>query len=161
MSTATGRRAIALFLTLSFPLALAGPDAGMEAYRAGDFERARQEWLALAERGVAEAAYNLGLLHDLGKGVDPDPAEAHRWYLRAAEAGYAGAQYRVAEMYEKGEGVRADRIQAHLWLRLAGRQKYKDARKRRRKVAERMTPEQIAYADMLARHRRAGRPDEQ
>jgi len=142
------------------PLSLADFESGMAAYRSGDFESARREWRALADQGVVEAAYNLGLLHQQGKGVPADPTVAHGWYLRAAEGGYARAQYRVAEMYEAGEGIRADLIQAHLWFREAGRQKYLDAKKRRRKVADRMTPEQIAYAEMLARHRKRGRPGE-
>ena len=64
------------------------------------------------------------------------------------------AQYRVAELYEKGQGTRKDLIQAHFWFGVAGAEKYSDARKRRRKVAQGMTPEQIAYADMLLRHRK-------
>jgi len=101
-----------------------------------------------------EAQFNLGLLHQKGRGVAQDLSAAHAWYLRAAEGGYARAQYRVAELYEAGEGVRRDLIQAHLWFRIAGEQKYEDAKKRRKRVAERMTPEQIALADMQARHRR-------
>ena len=89
-----------------------------------------------------------------GKGIPVDLEQAHQWYLRAAEQDYVRAQYRVAEMYEKGEGLRKDLIQAYFWFRVAGTDKYSDARKRRRKVAESMTPEQIAYADMLVRHRK-------
>jgi TPR repeat protein len=103
---------------------------------------------------MVEAQYNLGLLHYEGKGTPVDPGAAHAWFLQAAERGYARAQYRVAEMYESGDGVRKDLIQAHFWFRQAGDQKYEDARKRRRKVAKKMTPKQIAYADMLARHRK-------
>ncbi len=127
--------------------------AGLQAYAEGDFAAAEREWHPLAESGMVEAQYNLGLLHQQGKGVARDAAVAHAWYLRAAEAGYARAQYRVAEMYEAGEGVRSDLIQAHLWFTMAGRDKFSDARKRRRRVADRMTPEQIARAEMLARHR--------
>jgi TPR repeat protein len=63
-------------------------------------------------------------------------------------------------MYENGDGIRKDLIQAHFWFRVAGDQKHADARKRRRRVAKRMTPEQIAYADMLARHRKRDRKSE-
>jgi len=131
--------------------------AGMEAYERGDFETALAEWRPLAEQGVAEAQYNLGLIHQHGKGVAADPVVAHGWYLKAAEGGYARAQYRVAEMFESGQGVREDLVQARFWFTVAGEQRYEDARKRRRKVADKMTQEQIAYADMLVRHRKQER----
>jgi TPR repeat protein len=128
--------------------------AGMAAYERGDFLTALQQWRPLADAGMVEAQYNLGLLNYEGRGTPEDPAEAHAWFLKAAEQGFARAQYRVAEMFETGDGVRKDLIQAHLWFRLAGDQKHADARKRRRRVAKSMTPKQIAYADMLARHRK-------
>ena len=144
-------------LAICLPLALpAGADfkAGMEAFEQGDFEGALREWRSAAEQGMGEAQYNLGLLYYHGKGVPVDLEQAHQWYLRAAEQDYVRAQYRIAEMYETGEGVRKDPIQAYFWFRVAGAEKYSDARKRRRKVAQGMTPEQIAYADMLVRHRK-------
>jgi len=125
--------------------------AGLEAYERAEYATALHEWQPLADAGVVEAQFNLGLLYYLGRGVRRDVAVAHAWFLRAAKAGYARAQYRVAEMYELGDGVRKDFVQAHYWFRLAGDQKEGDAKKRRRRLAKKMTPEQIAYADMLAR----------
>jgi TPR repeat protein len=151
------RIAIALLCGAAVFPALADFKAGMEAYERGDFETALAEWRPPAERGMAEAQYNLGLMHQHGKGVTADPAAAHGWYLKAAEGGYARAQYRVAEMFESGHGVRKDLVQARLWFSVAGEQRYEDARKRRRKVADKMTQEQIAYADMLLRHRKRDR----
>ena len=126
----------------------------MEAFEQGDFDTALREWRPAAEEGMVEAQYNLALIYYHGNGIPVDLEQAHQWYLRAAEQNYVRAQYRVAEMYEKGEGLRKDLIQAYFWFRVAGKEKYSDARKRRRKVAQMMTPEQIAYADMLVRHRK-------
>ena len=145
-----------LCVAVACPL-LADFHAGMEAYARGDFETALAEWRPLADGGMAEAQYNLGLIHQHGKGVAADLAAAHGWYLSAAEGGYARAQYRVAEMFESGQGVREDLVQARVWFTIAGEQRYSDARKRRRKVADRMTAEQIAQADMLVRHRKRAR----
>jgi len=133
--------------------------AGMQAYGQGDFETALSEWRPAAQEGLAEAQFNLALLYYHGKGVALDLEQAHQWYLRAAEQDFLRAQYRVAEMYEKGEGVRKDLIQAYFWFRVAGAEKYSDSRKRRRRVAQEMTPEQIAYADMLGRHRKRDAKD--
>jgi TPR repeat protein len=139
-----GAGSAALFALLA-TLVVVGParadfKTGLEAYQGGDYATAQAEWLPLAEAGMVEAQYNIGLMYEHGQGYDVDLAAAHPWYLKAAEGGYARAQYRVAEMYEEGEGIRTDLIQAHFWFRQAGDQRYENAKKRRRKVADKMTP---------------------
>jgi TPR repeat protein len=145
---------VVALLLVSGPWVQADFASGMQAFESGDFVAAREQWLPLAEAGMVEAQYNLGLLYYHGKGLAADLTEAHRWYLLAAEAGYARAQYRAAEMYEAGEGVRKDLIQAHFWFRMAGAQRHADAKKRKKHVAKKMTPEQIAYSDLLMRQRK-------
>ena len=48
-----------------------GPDfnKGVAAYESGDFATALREWRPLAEQGVADAQYNLGVMYDKGEGV--------------------------------------------------------------------------------------------
>ena len=46
-----------------------------------------------ANRGDAEAQFNLALCYDEGKGVAIDQAEAVRWSRRAADQGDASAQH--------------------------------------------------------------------
>lgn len=131
--------------------ALADFQVGMDAYRAGDFETAYREWLPLAEQGSAMAAFNLGLLHEQGKGRPADLALAAEWYLRAAEGGFVRAQYTIAGMLESGRGVERDVVQAYKWFKLAGEQRYEDARKRRKKLADTMTSTELALGEMWAR----------
>ena len=146
-----------LVAALSVP-AFADFDAGMKAFERKDYAVAFEQWRPLAEQGMIEAQYNLGLLYFNGYGVEPDPAEALKWYLAAAEQGYARAQYRVAEIYEADSGnIEQDLIQAHFWFSLARNRKYLDAKKRTRRVAHRMTPEEIAQSEMLLRHRKQER----
>ena len=76
---------------------------------------ARQIWTGLAERGDGEAGYLVGLLYDLGNGVQPDAAAAYRWYLRAAEAGIPAAAFNVAVLLDSGRGVGRDLSAAALW----------------------------------------------
>jgi TPR repeat protein len=102
-------------------------DAGSDAYNAGDYETAFENWLPLAERGDASAQYNLGIMYDNGYGVPQDYAEAVRWYRLAAEQGYASAQFNLALMYRNGEGVPQDDAEAVRWYRLAAEQGYADA----------------------------------
>ena len=75
-----------------------------------------------AEQGNARAQYNLGLMHDNGKGVPQDDGEAVKWYRLAAEQGYAPAQLNLGVMYSKGEGVPQDYAEAVKWHRLAAEQ---------------------------------------
>jgi hypothetical protein len=123
-------------------------DAGMEAYKSGDYATAREKWRPLAEQGMVEAQFNLGLLLKNGQGAPPDPVEAARWFLAAAEQGFRKAQFNLAELYEQGIGVEADRIQAYRWFKLAEDGKVPGARKRRKSTAKQMTPKEIALGDL-------------
>ena len=81
-----------------------------------------QETKRLAERGLAFAQVNLGLMYDNGDGVPENDAEAVRWYRLAAEQGYASGQYNLALMYDLGEGIPEDDAEAVRWYRLAAEQ---------------------------------------
>ena len=63
--------------------------AGLEAYNAGNYEAALEEWRPLAEQGDAGAQYNLGFMYSNGEGVPQDYAEAAKWYRMAADPGAA------------------------------------------------------------------------
>ena len=95
---------------------------GFTAYNEGDYATALKEWRPLAEQGIAEAQYNLGLLYGNGWGVLQDYAEAVKWYRLSAEQGYANAQYNLGFMYEDGKGVLQDYAEAVKWYRLAAEQ---------------------------------------
>ena len=70
---------------------------------------------ALAEAGVADAQYNLGVMYATGRGVTQDYAEAVRWYRLAAGQGDADAQYNLGVMYANGRGVSQDAAEAVRW----------------------------------------------
>ena len=81
--------------------------------------------------------------------------EAVRWFLAAAEQGHAWAQNNLGVMYANGQGVPQDYIQAQMWYNLAASDLTGDDRewavKNRDEIAEKMTSEQIAEAQRLAR----------
>src|SRR6266404_6354279 len=58
-----------------------------------------------AERGDAQAQYELGVSYASGRGVARDYGEAARWYRKAADQGYARAQSNLGSMYYYGKGV--------------------------------------------------------
>ena len=131
------------------------------------------KWTRLAaEQGYASAQYNLGVMYDSGQGVMQDYAEAVKWYRLAAQQGDVSAQYNLGVIYNNGQGVLQDYAEAVKWYRLAAQQDKgvlqnyvkahswynlsaangtATAAENRDGVAKRMTPQQIADAQKLAR----------
>ena len=95
---------------------------GLSAYQRGDYAAAHGAWRPLAERGHAEAQYNLGLMYNTGRGVPRDDVQAAHWYRMAADQGVAPAQHNVGVMFAKGQGIPQDDIQAARWFRTAADQ---------------------------------------
>jgi TPR repeat protein len=116
-----------------------------------DYAEAVKWYRLAAQQGYADAQFNLGLMYSYGKGVSQDDAEAVKWYRKAAEQGNAMAQFNLGFMYVKGQGVPQDYIQAHMWFNLAAANGYGNAVKNRDLVASKMTPDQMAEAQRLAR----------
>ena len=111
-----------------------------------------------AEQGRADAQFAMGRKYEDGHGVPQYYAEAMKWYRLAAEQGHAWAQFRLGMMYREGRGVPHDFVQAYMWLNLAASRfpasetKYRDsAIQNRDRAASRLTPEQLAEAQRLAR----------
>lgn len=85
-------RKVALVAGLFAVPASASVKSGIEAWRKGDHGRAIEIWLQAAEKGDADAAFNLGQAFRLGRGVAADSGQAKHWFERAAKAGHLDAQ---------------------------------------------------------------------
>lgn len=88
---------------------------GVAAYSLQQFERAREIWQKLAEEGMPDAQFRLGMLYQEGRGTEQDVAEAVRWYREAGEAGHSQAQYTLATILKTGSGVAPDPKEAFRW----------------------------------------------
>jgi hypothetical protein len=89
--------------------------AGIQAWQRADYEAAVRIWRPLAERGDADAAFNLGQAYRLGRGVPTNLAAAQTWFERAAAKGHVDAQTTLGLMlFENG-----DRAGGVRWLRQA------------------------------------------
>ena len=103
------------FLALVFLLATAcsenaGPyENGLAAYQRGDYATALHFWRPLAERGVAQAQNNLGLMYANGHGVPQDDAEAVTWFRLAAEQGDVYKQHKLDADAQLQIGIKEDR----------------------------------------------------
>ncbi len=108
--------ATALALTLSAPLSAQTYDDARAAYDAGDFARAAELVMPLANAGDAAAMNMLGLMYDDGLGgLSVDPVRALDLYTRSADAGFTGAMNNLARVYHYGllgEEVDVARAQA-------------------------------------------------
>lgn len=104
-------------------------EAGTRAFDAGDYETAEKEWRPLAEQGIADAQYFLGLLYAAGLGVPHDDFEAAKWIRLAAEQGLVGAQADLGYMFALGVGIPQDFAESVKWLRLAAVQGDVEAQK--------------------------------
>ena len=110
--------AIALIGALLAPASLAAAPtvkAGVEAWQNGDHAGAVAIWRNLAEKGDADAAFNLGQAFRLGRGVPADSGQAKHWFEAAANRGHVDAQVSLGLLlFDSGErGV------AMNWLRKA------------------------------------------
>ena len=104
-----------------------------------------------AEQNVADAQYNLGVCYANGQGVTEDDAEAVKWFRKAAEQNLADAQYNLGVCYDSGEGVVKDEVEAYKWWLLAAGQGNDDAKYNMTIVENKMSREQIAEGQRLAR----------
>jgi len=89
--------------------------AGLDAYRAGNYPTALHEFKLLAAQGNADAQVNLGFLYARGHGVPQDYKEAASWYRKAAEQGQADAQFNLGSLYYDGLGLARDFKKAAEW----------------------------------------------
>ena len=89
--------------------------AGIEAWQKGDTAGAVAIWRPLADKGDADAAFNLGQAYRLGKGVPLDLAQAQGWLERAARKGHVDAQATLGLLlFQNG-----NRVAAMRWLKAA------------------------------------------
>jgi TPR repeat protein len=127
---------------------------GAAAFDRGDYMRAAQDLVPLAEHGNARALGLLGFMYEHGFGVPQAYDAAFDLYCRGAVLGNPFAQAQLGLMYDKGHGTHQDFIQAYKWLDLAAarsRGRDRDAYARfRDAVASKMSRDEIIVGQRLA-----------
>ncbi len=107
-------------LVLWTSLAQAGFEEGLAAYRAGDGDKAFQEFRAAAEAGEVRAFGKLGAMYLYGIGTETDYVQGWAWFDLAAEAGdkfAEGFRDAAARNLTPGQKQRAEGIAAELIAR--------------------------------------------
>jgi len=88
----------ALLLAVSGPLGAQSVQAGTDAWSRGEYAAAVAIWRPLAEKGDADAQFNLAQAYRFGRGVAINLGAAQAWYERAASKGHVMAQYILGRM---------------------------------------------------------------
>lgn len=121
-------RSFSLLLALcAAPLAHAGYEEGLSAFRAGSYAAALAQLMPAAKAGNAEAQELLGHMYYMGQGVAQDFAQALSWHRKAAAQGKPESEYVIGTMYYSGKGVQQDYRDAAQWLQKAGTAGHADA----------------------------------
>ena len=119
-----------------------------------DHGEAAKWYRKAADQGNASAQFNLGVVYANGQGAPQDYGEAAKWYRKAADQGNASAQFNLGVVYANGQGAPQDYVLAYMWINLAAAASTDTEKKvaeARDSIASKMTPEQVADAQRLAR----------
>lgn len=100
---------------------------GLRAFSREDYELANRLLVPLANKGVSEAQFYMGMMSDAGLGTKQDVVQAYLWYQAAARGGHPNAQHNLAVAYAQGEGVETNPDKALFWWRKAATQGNADA----------------------------------
>ena len=104
-----------MFGLLTGPLSAQSVKAGIEAWQRADYGAAVAIWRPLAEKGDADAQFNLGQAYRLGRGVPINLAAAKTWFERAAASGHLDAETTLGLLlFQNG-----DQAQGLKWLKQA------------------------------------------
>jgi TPR repeat protein len=122
---------VALFLIACPALAQADPwDDGFHAFVLGDYSKAHQLLLPLAQKRDMGAAHVLGQMYEKGNErsyFTQNYKEAAKWYRIAADQGHLIAQVDLGILYLEGKGVLQDAAEAEKWFRQAAERGYSRA----------------------------------
>jgi TPR repeat protein len=80
-----------------------GFEQGSAAYNTGNYVRALEKLVPLAEAGDSRAQLMLGVMYEDGNGVSRDIRQAIEWYRKAADQNNAEAQSFVGIMTRKAK----------------------------------------------------------
>jgi TPR repeat protein len=90
-------------------------EKGQKAYQSENFSEAFKWYDLSAQKGNADAMFELGNLYYDGLGAPQDDTKAYNWYKRAAEMGQTDAMLTIGYWYANGIHVELDYKQTEKW----------------------------------------------
>src|SRR4029079_5705795 len=107
--------AAAVAIWVAAPLCAQSVKAGIEAWQRADYSGAVSIWKPLAEKGDADAQFNLGQAYRLGRGGPTNLARRKRGLQRSAAQGHVDAQTTLGLLLLQN----GDAAEALRWLKQA------------------------------------------
>ncbi len=95
-------------------------------FKMAHYQTAKLMWENIDEKGKPEAYFNLGILYELGKGVDVDIEKASKFYRQAAELGSFSGAYQMGLMHLTAPEYVSKEESVH-WLGVAATEGDEDA----------------------------------
>lgn len=95
-------------------------------FKMAHYQTAKLMWENIDEKGKPEAYFNLGILYELGKGVDVDLKKASNYYRQAAELGSFSGAYQMGLMHLTAPQYVSKEESIH-WLGVAATEGDEDA----------------------------------
>src|SRR5260221_14742394 len=89
-------------------------EKALDAQKHGEYETARKEFQAPADKGDDNAMISLGLMYDIGEGTKQDYDKAMDWYLKAYSKRNGDALNNIGVMYRDGLRVATNSKIAYL-----------------------------------------------
>ena len=115
---------VTLFLSLGVAHAQSRQEASA-AYERGDYAKAMELYLPLAEAGDGNALGNVGNMYAFGWGVPVDQAKAAEYWFKAAEKHVGTAMGNIANCYKAGTcGLKQDDALAAQWWKRAAEHRH-------------------------------------
>lgn len=95
-------------------------EMALKLLEAEDYESSFRLLLPLAHKDMVRAQESVGLMYQIGLGVDRNVDEAFRWLQRAANAGSGVAAHNLGTLYQTCEPERPiDKGQSEHWFERA------------------------------------------
>jgi len=91
---------------------------------------AKTQLTILARQGDPKALTHLGVMYQLGLGVEKDMMKAVSFYQAAADKGYAPGQYNMGLLLYEGKAVKQDYKRAYEMFEKAAKQGHVKAKNR-------------------------------
>tara|TARA_B100001248_G_scaffold111882_1_gene83615 strand:- start:254 stop:742 length:489 start_codon:yes stop_codon:yes gene_type:complete len=132
-------------------LTFADFESGLKSYNSGDFKEALKIWTPLAEGGLSNAQYNVGLMHHNGQGTSQNFSEAFKWFLMSSEQGNLNSIRLISTMYALGNGVEKDYLKSYMWAKIGSDNDDQNSKLLLDGLIKEMNASEISKAEILVK----------
>lgn len=112
------------FFILKINVVLASQKVGLESYRAGQYEKAFENFYNESIKGNTDAQYYLGCMLLKGEGVNKSIMRGFKWLSIAADKGHVKALNVVGVIYKNGFGTFKNQEEAKNFFQLSAEKNF-------------------------------------